>query len=96
MRPQKFSSPAREKRLLRSLKIAGKRSFAKERKSATLFESTARSSSTPFVLRSLNLLLNTPVARVHRTPSPACNVSFGCLLQLANDESFLPFRSLFS
>src|SRR6266404_1470159 len=72
MRLQKFSSPAREKRLLRSLKIVDKHSFAEGRKSATLCVSTARNRSTRFAPRSANSLLNTPAAPVHQALLPAC------------------------
>src|SRR5260370_18620673 len=82
MRRQRFSSPARGKRPLRSLKIAGKRSFAKERKSATLFESTVRSRSTRSVVRSADSLLNTLAVPVHQTLLPACK----CLVRLFEEQ----------
>src|SRR5438445_6368510 len=82
MRRQRFSSPAREKRRLRSLKTAGKHSFVRERKFATLFESTARSRSTRSVVRSADSLLNTLAVPVHQTLLPVCK----CVVRLFEEQ----------
>jgi len=72
----------KEKRLLRSLKIVDKHSFAEGRKSATLCVSTARNRSTRFAPRSANSLLNTPAPQYIKRFCQLVSVSFRCLTRV--------------